>query len=156
MDQNGRVIVLLSPVVNAISPAAECATQGFVAGFFSPQDFTSSANSNQGEIFYTVVPDPNGTVSCAHSITGIGGTVPATFMHELQHLINYSHHVVLNGGAAQSSWLDEGLSIIAEELGSAHFESQCPPPSCRDHWRSARGGCRPTQSSGPCSLNRLR
>ena len=131
LDQNGRVIMLLSPVVNAISPAAQCATQGFVAGFFSPDDLTSSSHSNQGEIFYTLVPDPNGTVSCAHSVAGVGAAVPATFLHEMQHLINFSQHVVVHGGDPGSSWLDEGLSIAAEELGSLHFEQKCPPPSCR-------------------------
>ena len=131
VDQNGRVIMLLSPVVNAISPASQCASEGFVAGFFSPDDLTSSSHSNQGEIFYTVVPDPNGTVSCSHSVAEVGATVPATFMHELQHLINFSQHVVVHGGGAGSSWLDEGLSIAAEELGSLHFEQKCPPPSCR-------------------------
>ncbi|HEV8358479.1 MAG TPA: hypothetical protein VGQ17_17125 [Gemmatimonadales bacterium] len=131
LDQNGRVIMLLSPIVNAISPAAQCATQGFVAGFFSPDDLTSSSHSNQGEIFYSVVPDPNGTVSCVHSVAGVGAAVPATFMHEMQHLINFSQHVVLHGGGPGSSWLDEGLSIAAEELGSLHFEQKCPAPSCR-------------------------
>jgi hypothetical protein len=131
VDQNGRVIMLLSPVVNSLSPAADCATQGFIAGFFAPGDFTSSANSNQAEIFYSIVPDPNGTVSCAHSVAGVGASVPATFMHEMQHLVDYSQHVVVRGGAPESSWLDEGLSIVAEELGSVYFEQKCPPPSCR-------------------------
>jgi hypothetical protein len=131
VDQNGRVIMLLSPVVNAISAAADCSTQGFIAGFFAPGDFTNTANSNQGEVFYSIVPDPNGTVSCAHSVAGVGAAVPATFMHEMQHLIDYSQHVVVRGTAPESSWLDEGLSIVAEELGSVYFEQKCPPPSCR-------------------------
>jgi len=37
----------------------------------------------------------------------------------------------VSGGQPGSSWLDEGLSIIAEELGSLYFEAKCPPPSCR-------------------------
>jgi hypothetical protein len=131
VDQNGRVIMLLSPVVNALSPSAACADQGFIAGFFAPGDFTSSANSNQGEIFYSIVPDPNGTVSCTHSVAGVGASVPATFLHEMQHLVDYSQHVVVRGSAPESSWLDEGLSIVAEELGSVYFEQKCPPPSCR-------------------------
>jgi hypothetical protein len=39
--------------------------------------------------------------------------------------------VVVSGGSAGASWLDEGLSIIAEELGSTYYEKKCPPPSCR-------------------------
>ena len=133
LDQNGRIIVLMSPVVNGVSPAAKCATQGFVAGFFDTGDFNGPAdpNSNQGEIFYTIVPDPLATVSCAHTVASLGNTVPATFLHELQHLIYFSQHVIVSGTGEGSSWMDEGLSIIAEELGSLYYEQKCPPPACR-------------------------
>ena len=57
--------------------------------------------------------------------------MPGTFLHELQHLINYSQHVVVSGGEPSSSWLDEGMSIVAEELGSVYYENKCPPPACR-------------------------
>jgi hypothetical protein len=133
VDQNGRVIMLMSPVVNALTPTSTCATQGYIAGFFDEGDFNdaSDPHSNQGEIFYSVVPDPNGTVSCAHTVAGVGGAVPATFMHEVQHLVNFSQHAILKAGAPSSGWLDEGLSIAAEELGSLYYEQKCPPPSCR-------------------------
>lgn len=135
IDQNGRVIVLLSPVVNGDTPSATCATQGYVAGFFNSEDFSgpADANSNQGEIFYAIVPDPAGTFSCAQTVANVQDAVPAIFLHELQHLINYSQHVVVSGGGAGASWLDEGLSIAAEELGSLHYETECPPPSCRSN-----------------------
>lgn len=133
VDQNGRVIVLLSKVVNADTPSATCSTQGYVAGFFNDEDFAgaSDPHSNQGEIFYSIVPDPNGQYSCAHGTADLGNVVPAVFMHELQHLIGYSQHVVLGGGLPGASWLDEGLSIAAEELGSIYFEQRCPAPACR-------------------------
>jgi hypothetical protein len=35
IDHNGRVIMLMSPAVNALTSASTCQTQGFVAGFFS-------------------------------------------------------------------------------------------------------------------------
>jgi hypothetical protein len=134
IDANARVIMLMSPVVNGMTPKATCASQGYVAGFFDPEDFnatTSDPNSNQGEVFYSIVPDTAGTASCSHSVASVTNTVPSVFMHELQHLINYSQHVVVSGGLEGSSWMDEGLSIIGEELGSIYWEQQCPPPSCR-------------------------
>ncbi len=133
VDGNGHVIMLMSPVVNADTPSSACATQGFVAGFFDSEDFNgpSDPNSNQGEIFYSIVPDPNGTVSCAHATSDVGFYVPPTFLHELQHLIDFSTHVIVHGGAPEDGWLDEGLSINAEELGSLYYEAKCPPPSCR-------------------------
>jgi len=133
IDQNGRVIVLMSQVVNGDTPASTCASQGYVAGFFSSEDFSGSAdpNSNQGEIFYSIVPDPAGTSSCTHTVAEVQASVPATFLHELQHLIGFGQHVVVGGGLPGASWLDEGLSIAAEELGSLYYEQRCPPPSCR-------------------------
>jgi hypothetical protein len=133
VDGNGHVIMLMSPVVNADTPAATCQSTGFVAGFFDPGDFDGplDPNSNQGEIFYSIVPDTTGQFSCAHGVGEVGVDVPGTFLHELQHLINYSQHVVVSGGAPSDSWLDEGMSIVAEELGSVFYEQKCPPPACR-------------------------
>lgn len=133
LDGNGHVIMLMTPKVNADSPAATCNTLGYVAGFFDSVDFDgpSDPNSNQGEVFYSIVPDPNATVSCAHTVADLGSSIPATFLHELQHLVNFSQHVVVNGLQPGASWLDEGMSIVAEEMGSLHYEAQCPPPSCR-------------------------
>ncbi|HEX7546803.1 MAG TPA: hypothetical protein VF368_08740 [Gemmatimonadaceae bacterium] len=133
-DNNGHVIMLMTPVVNADTPASTCQTQGFVAGFFDSGDFQSlpaNPNSNQGEIFYSIVPDTAGKFSCAHGVGEVGFDVPGTFMHEMQHLINYSQHVVVSGGSPSDSWLDEGMSIVAEELGSLYYEQKCPGTACR-------------------------
>jgi hypothetical protein len=131
LDANARVIMFVSPSVNALTTSAQCQAEGFVAGYFDGIDFTTSANSNQGEIFYSAIPDPNGTVSCAHTVGDLANTIPATFLHELQHLINFSQHVVVHGGQQEEGWLDEGMSIRAEELGSEYFEAKYPPPSGR-------------------------
>ncbi|HEX8726066.1 MAG TPA: hypothetical protein VF737_11825 [Gemmatimonadaceae bacterium] len=134
IDANSHVIMLMSPVVNGLSPAAQCSTQGYIAGFFNSEDFapvSSDPNSNYGEIFYSIVPDPNGTASCTHSVSQVQFDIPSTFLHELQHLVNFSQHVVLHNGAPEQGWLDEGLSIVAEEEGAVHYEQRCPPPTCR-------------------------
>ena len=132
IDQNGHVIVLLSPKVNGLTPSSSCATQGFVGGFFDGIDLASTdTSSNRGEIFYSLVPDPNGTVSCAHTVADLLAETPATFLHELQHLINFGQHVVLHSGAPERGWLDEGMSIVAEELGSIYYEDKFPPPTGR-------------------------
>ena len=132
INADGHVIMLMTPIVNAEVSASICASQGYVAGFFEPDDFdASNPNSNQGEIFYSIVPDSLGQYSCAHGVGEVDRAVPSVFLHELQHLINYSQHVVVSGGSPGASWMDEGLSLIAEELGSLYYEQKCPPPSCR-------------------------
>lgn len=131
IDGNGHVIMLLSPSVNQLTSTTQCRTSGYVAGYFNGSDFGSSTSSNRGEIFYSVVPDPGGTLSCPHTVSNLLASVPATFLHELQHLISFSQHVVVQGGPPEEGWLDEGLSIRGEELGSEYFETKFPPPSGR-------------------------
>jgi hypothetical protein len=123
----------MTPVVHALVTSAECRDGGFIAGFFTGFDLGSkSPDSNRGEVFYTVAPDPGGVSSCAHTVSDIELTVPATFLHEVQHLINFSQHVVAhNAPEAEEGWLDEGLSIVAEELGSRYYEQKFPPPTGR-------------------------
>lgn len=133
IDGNGHVIVLLSPIVNHLSPA-QCTASGEVLGFFDNFDLVpADTTSNFGEIFYGPVPDPNGTVSCAQLVSVVGAEIPVTFLHQLQHMINFGHHVNLNRGAPERGWLDEGLSLIAEELGSIHYEREFPPPTGRSN-----------------------
>jgi hypothetical protein len=134
IDGNGHVIMLMTPAVNALTNAADCKTNGFIGGFFDEEDVggaANDANSNHGEVFYSIVPDSAGVASCAHTTANVGLTAPATFLHELQHIISFSQHFVLHGGRAEYGWLDEGLSIVAEEMGSLYYEQRCPGTACR-------------------------
>ena len=131
VDQNGHVIMLMSQTVNSLTTQSECKTEGYVAGYFDAIDLTTDPNSNQGEIFYSVVPDSLGTVSCAHTVANLLLDVPATFLHELQHLISFGQHAIVHGGEPEEGWLDEGMSIRAEEFGSQYYEAKFPPPSGR-------------------------
>jgi hypothetical protein len=127
IDGNGRVIVLMTPIVNALTPRNECSAEGFVPGFFYGFDLASrSSNSNRGEIFYTFVPDPAGTFSCAHSANEVRRISPRTFIHELQHMISYNQHVLARRGSDEDVWLNEGLSHIAEELGARYYDARYP------------------------------
>jgi hypothetical protein len=78
-----------------------------------------------------MVPDPGATVSCAHSVASLQDELGATFLHELQHLINFSQHVLVRNSAEEEGWLDEGLSLVAEELGSLYYEAKYPAPAGR-------------------------
>jgi hypothetical protein len=129
VDQNGRVIVLLTPGVNRLTPAGDCSS--FVAGFFYGLDLIDAQHSNRGEIFYSLVPDPAGTFGCPQSLPVLDRVTPPTFLHEFQHMISFGQHVLVRGGAAEATWLDEGMSHMAEELGARYYEQRYPPPSGR-------------------------
>lgn len=123
IDNNGVVIVLMTPRVNRLVTSSECTTTGFIAGFFFGYDITTGADSrsNHGEIFYSLVADPSGTLSCAHSVTSIKHLIPVTFIHEFQHMISFNQHVLIRHGPDEVLWLNEGLSHFAEELGGRSF-----------------------------------
>jgi hypothetical protein len=133
LDTNGVVIALMTPVVNALVTKTACTSTGFIAGFFFPGDLDLSAprnSSNHGEIFYSIVADPTGTLSCAHTSGEVDSITPGTFVHEFQHMINFAQHVILppNGGtASEEGWLDEGLSKYAEELAGRKYLALTPP-----------------------------
>jgi len=128
IDANGVVIALMTPVVNALVTKAACRTSGYIAGFFFPPDLDLSASpsqSNHGEIFYSIVADPTGALSCAHSSAEVKSGTPGTFAHELQHMINFAQHILIHAGSVtEEGWLDEGLSKYAEELAGRSYLQQ--------------------------------
>lgn len=124
LDNNGVVISLMTPVVNALVPAP-CAS-GYLAGFFFPPDLAPVAGfpSNHGEIFYSIVADPLGTTgSCPHSAANVKQVTPTVFAHEFQHMINFAQHGIFRAGSPEEGWLDEGLSKYAEELVARKYLS---------------------------------
>ncbi len=132
IDHDGRITVLFTPVVNSLVKAVDCRGNGYVTGFFYGTDLlTQNAGSNKGEVFYSFIPDSTGVYSCPHTQDVVLRTLPGTFVHELQHMISFNQHVLARGGDVEDTWLNEGLSHIAEELGSMMYEAKYPPPSGR-------------------------
>ncbi len=132
IDGNGHIFVLLSQRINQLTSRTECSTSGaFVAGYFFGYDLTNGSGSNKGEIFYSIAPDSTGQFSCAHRKSQVTAQTPTTFIHEFQHMISYNQHVLLRQGQSEVTWLNEGLSHIAEELGSKYYEAKYPAPTGR-------------------------
>jgi hypothetical protein len=125
LDGNGKVAVLFTEYVNELTPAN---ASSYIGGFFHPRDlFPRTATngldacptSNEGEMFYMLVPDPSGTINGnRRSIAFVDTTTVGVLAHEFQHLINAGRRIYVNTGAQdfEESWLNEGLSHIAEEL----------------------------------------
>jgi hypothetical protein len=132
VDGNGHIIVLLSQKINQLTSRADCQASGaYVAGYFFGYDLTNGAGSNRSEIFYSVAPDSTAQFSCAHRKSQVETQTPTTFIHEFQHMISYNQHVLMRKGASEVTWLNEGLSHIAEELGSKYYEAKYPAPTGR-------------------------
>jgi hypothetical protein len=129
IDGNGVVSVLLTPRVNALSP--DCNDTGrVILGYFFGADLlprsSSNPGSNEAEVFFGLVPDP-GNAACTITTDEANSRLPATFIHEFQHMISFNQHVLVRGGVSEDTWLNEGLSHFAEELGGRLIpNSECP------------------------------
>ena len=124
IDSNTVVIVLMTGVVNKLVPrSSQCATASFVAGFFFSGDLDPAFASqfNQGEVFYSIVADSTGTLTCPHTATTVKLQTPSTFTHEFQHMINFVQHALVRNSDPEEGWLDEGLSKYAEELAGRSY-----------------------------------
>ena len=125
IDGNGKVIVLYTRAVNQLTPA----NVGYIIGGFqyardlfprtASNGLGACAASNVAEMFYMLVPDPNGSINGnvrtkAYVKQGTVGIIG----HEFQHLINAGRrlHVIRTSEWEEEVWLNEGLSHIAEEL----------------------------------------
>lgn len=116
LDNNGVVVVLLTKRVNELSP--NCTEdESVILGYFFGNDLLPGREgSNAGEVFYGLVPDPN-NAGCRITETFAGDYLAPTFIHEFQHMISFNQHVLIAGGVSEDTWLNEGLSHFAEELG---------------------------------------
>jgi hypothetical protein len=124
IDDNGRVLIFFTRAVNELTPAG---SKGYVGGFFFARDLfpvkgtaqmQACAGSNEAEMFYMLAADPTGVVNgnkvSKETVTQVGVGIIA---HEFQHLINASRRLFVNNADDwEETWLNEGLSHIAEEL----------------------------------------
>src|SRR6267378_993639 len=128
IDSNAVVMVLMTNTVNKLVSKTTCQNSGFVAGFFYGLDldphYRTDSRSNKGEVFYSIVPDPAGVLSCSHTTADVESFVPVTFIHEFQHMISFNQHVLVgNSVNGEVLWLNEGFSHYAEELGGRTYEA---------------------------------
>ena len=131
IDGNGHIIILFTGQINKLTPPASPASAGFVAGFFFAGDLfpvtdPGGANggpgsfcpqSNQGEIFYVLSPDPGGVkFGNDRSASSVRQGTRGTIAHEFQHMINAGNRF-FNPQVSdfESSWLDEALAHFAED-----------------------------------------
>jgi hypothetical protein len=133
IDGNGVVIVLLTQRVNQLSPNCNTTRRVILGYFFGADLLPRSAmnpGSNEAEVFYGLVPDPNNS-ECDITEGFARSVLPGTFIHEFQHMISYNHHVLEGNGVAEDTWLNEGMSHFAEELGGRQVpDAECPSGSC--------------------------
>jgi hypothetical protein len=124
LDGNGRVLVVYTRGVNALTPPR---SDSFVGGLFAPRDllprrdqsrFVGCPSSQEAEVLYLLAPDPAGAVGGNERPASLVRRITVgTLAHELQHLVNAGARLHRTRGQPfEASWLSEGLSHAAEEL----------------------------------------
>jgi len=116
VDNDGKIHVLMTKKVNELGALGG----GIITGYFYAGDLysrtSSNAVSNEREIIYSLVPDPDGSWGTAVSNSfAMSNLLPAVLPHELQHAISYNQHVFVNNGSSEENWLNEGLSHFVED-----------------------------------------
>lgn len=116
VDASGNFNVLFTQVVNQLGGSSG----GIVTGFFYAVDlFSTYAQSNQTEVVNAFVADPSGAFGTPISKEfAMSNIHPSVLVHEYQHMINFNEHYFLNAGSPEMSFLNEGLSHLAEDLYS--------------------------------------
>lgn len=112
VDANGKIIILFTPRVNALTPASD---EGFIAGYFYGCDLVAAARcekTNGAELFYSMVPDPDGQFGGRRTKSQVLRTVPGVLAHEFQHMINFAR----KNESLDALWLSEGLAHAAEDI----------------------------------------
>ncbi len=127
LDGNGRVVVLLTPRVNRLTERGS--PDGFIGGFFYGLDLLpGKSGSNDGEIFYTLVPDPEGRFGDARPRDKVLSVLPAILAHEFQHMIGFNQRILLRSAEGpEAVWLSEALAMMAEDLVGREAEARKDP-----------------------------
>lgn len=121
VDGNGKVILLLTPTINALNTPEIVEGGSIFLGFFFGIDLLPdpvlNPFGNGSDIMYGVIPDPTGEFGAAKfPLEVTENLVLSVFAHELEHLISANEHVLVRGGSPEQTWLDEGLAHMAESL----------------------------------------
>lgn len=125
IDGNQRTILYFTRAVNEIPIPGSSAA--LAAGFFWRGDLfprsgsTGNAgacpSSNEAEVLFLAVPDSLGEVRVPVSRGTLLQVMTSTIGHEFQHLINTGRKLhVVSAPTLEETWLNEGMSFIAEEL----------------------------------------
>lgn len=156
LDGNSRVIILFTPAVNRLT---EDGSDGYVGGFFFGRDLLlGKSGSNDGEIFYAIVPDPGGTQGPVISRHAALTTIPAVLAHEFAHMVHFYRRRLVGGAeSSETLWLSEALAQMAEDLVADAFEDAHQTMKARqyragNHLRAKRYLENPSQVSPLASL----
>jgi uncharacterized protein YjdB len=114
-DGNGRILILFTPKVNALTAGI----LGFVAAcdLYPVSQDPAVAGSNEAEIFYarTVTDTSPGSTSLS-GLSQWRRQMPATMIHEAKHIASYAERLSRGATQFEQVWLEEATAQVASEM----------------------------------------
>lgn len=109
VDANGRVLILMTKETNK--------QQGLRGWVWSGDLFPTARcrTSNEREVFFGVVPDPDGVFGQAWTRQRTLESYPSLLTHEIAHLVQYNA-LVFGSGRNLATWALEGGATLSEQL----------------------------------------
>lgn len=104
VDGNGRILIVMSPGVNRTG----------LLGYVWSGDLLGPVgcpDSNVGEVFYGIAPDPEGRYGSVRSRQSVLDLYPSLIAHEVAHIAQFA-----NLRASRARWELEGPATLAEQL----------------------------------------
>ena len=117
-DGNGRIGILITQQINKDNGEEGPQVLGFVnpCDLFARGEFDDRIHtSNEGEFFYSLAPDPEGSVGRRRDTDQHFAVLPLIIAHEFAHIIQFSHRFTQSGDL-MADYMSEGQATIAEEI----------------------------------------
>lgn len=106
VDKNSKISILCYDIIDDFDT-----TNAYTQGYFSPKDLYNVENSNYCEMFY-IDTYPSMGMGSKKNIS----EVYPVLAHEFQHMVNYNENVLKENGKDMDVWINEGLSLAAEQI----------------------------------------
>ena len=103
VDNDNKVLFLFTHLVDQV---------GGVAGFYSSGSLFTTSRGGDGNVADMMFISPTREIA----------SYEALLAHEFQHLISFNQHVLVQNGDSEETWLNEGLSHVAEDLVGGHID----------------------------------
>ncbi|MBO3445216.1 cell wall-binding repeat-containing protein [Clostridium sp. CCUG 7971] len=106
VDGDSKINILCYDIIDNFE-----ATGAYTQGYFSPKDLYNVKNSNKCEMFY-IDTYPSMGMGSKKDVS----EVYSVLAHEFQHMVNYNENVLKENGQDMDVWMNEGLSLAAEQI----------------------------------------